>query len=172
MKDYLSFFFARSYATLFEPPLPQGKVNAIQSLGIGVVNIINIEFTHSIVKDGWTGVNFLWTDHDLQQVSASRYSWILGIIGFYPFGNQTDKLWAINQGKTAIDMELADTHDLHAGFKFLLSRFVNEQSDTMKITVNKPYTTYRGSFIYESVTAELFQTSREEFKIPVTNAQR
>lgn len=128
------------------------------------------------MKEGWTGVNFLWTERDLQLVQNSSFSWILGIIGFYPFGNQTEKMWAVNQGKAAIEMEGATKEDLQAGFTFLLSRFLSEptnlESNIMKITLSKPYSKHRGSFVYESVTAELFQSSQADFREPVLNARR
>lgn len=155
--------------------MPQEKINAIQSLGVGVVNIINIEFQASVMKEGWTGVNFLWTEQDLEKVNNSTFSWILGIIGFYPFGNQTEKIWAINQGKAAIEMESASKSDLQEGFTFLVNQFLNQQESAvkiMKITLSKPYAKHRGSFAYESVTSELFQSSRDDFKEPVLNAQR
>lgn len=165
-----------SYESLFTPALPQEKINAIQGLGVGVVTLAYLEFARApLVNTGWTGVNFLWAEREMKIVKNSSFSWILGLIGLFPISdNETNILWAVNQGSDAIAMEHATKQELFDGFKFLLSRFLNLPTELrptdVDIKINKSYANQRGSFAYESVTAEFFEASRDDLKQPVLHA--
>lgn len=72
-----------SFETMFSPPLPDVKVNAIQGLSIGTVDKIFLEFEQPFWDDGWSGISLLWAAQDSRNIKDTSNAWLEDIFGFY-----------------------------------------------------------------------------------------
>uniref|UniRef100_A0A336KIV9 CSON010572 protein n=1 Tax=Culicoides sonorensis TaxID=179676 RepID=A0A336KIV9_CULSO len=162
-----------THSSTFVPPLPESKVNIIQSLGIGSTNKIFLEFDTAWWDSEWTGVNFLWRKNELSRIKNTRYFWIKGIVGLNPFEGQSNVLEARIHGKNSIVIEFAKYADLQKGFKYLLQHFLKVEVKPSKILVTKWNTdlNFRESHTYNSVSAEMFGVSRQELPSPILNSK-
>lgn len=77
-------------STLFDPPLPKGKVEAIQRLGFGTVAKIFLEFSEAFWPQDCAGIQLVWKQgpesqegySDSLQGNSWRSQWYKKIVGF------------------------------------------------------------------------------------------
>ncbi|XP_068183399.1 peroxisomal N(1)-acetyl-spermine/spermidine oxidase-like [Antennarius striatus] len=77
-------FLKKHSSTMFRPPLPLHKHNAIQRLGFGTNNKIFVEFDSPWWDPNCDAIYFLWEDEDalVDSVEDIQRSWLRKLIGF------------------------------------------------------------------------------------------
>ncbi|XP_053689174.1 spermine oxidase-like isoform X2 [Sabethes cyaneus] len=162
------------YETLFTPNLPAIKKNAIQGLSIGTVDKIFLEFEKPFWPKGWQGLSLIWNKNDLEDIRASKNSWMEDIFGFYLVDYQPNVLCGWISGKNARQMEKTTEDEVRKVCMFLLKKFLKD------MTVPEPVSfirsqwhsnpNFRGSYTFRSITTDLLKTSAEHLALPLTNA--
>lgn len=72
-------FLKKSYTKLFNPPLPNNKVNAIERLGFGTVNKLFLIFDQALFNKDVQGLQILWRkDLNFELQSAKRWRITVG----------------------------------------------------------------------------------------------
>lgn len=177
----------RAYKNMFNPPLPQRKINAIQGFCTTSTNKITLEFESSLKKPG-RGRSFLWLWQDFINIEATNRRWVLGIPGLYTDAQDDKKLIGFNTGYFSKMMEFLSEEELRDGFEFLLKKFYVEHAPLrtraraktqptvilpalvgVKITrVNSDPSTVGGSS-FQCSNVEIFEASREDLAAPLNN---
>ncbi|XP_012548870.1 spermine oxidase [Bombyx mori] len=111
-----------THAQLFSPPLPQDKINSINSLHYCVLDKIYIEFTTPWWPKSAGKFVILWQEEDKAKFTKEEH-WITEIYGLDPVQHQPNVLLAWIYGKGAEAMEKVSFDDLKAGIDKLLSIF-------------------------------------------------
>ena len=113
------------YLGLFNPPLPQNKVDAIEGLSIGVVDKIYLEFDKPFWEEGWGGFSLLWKSEELKSIREdTQFSWLEDVFGFYTVDFQPNILCGWISGAKARQMEQLPVDDVKRGAMFLLRTFL------------------------------------------------
>lgn len=66
-----------NYTTLFTPPLPKIKKNAIQGISFGTVGKIYLEFEKPWWPNDWVGLSLLWTKEDIEKIKSTENYWFV-----------------------------------------------------------------------------------------------
>lgn len=94
------------HLSLFDPFLPQKKVDSIECLSFGVVDKIILEFDHPFWPADWMGCNIYWSVEQLKLIREKEETrWVEAVIGFYPVDNQPNVLFGWISGANARKME-------------------------------------------------------------------
>ncbi|XP_019641915.1 PREDICTED: spermine oxidase-like isoform X1 [Branchiostoma belcheri] len=93
-----------NHSTLFEPPLPQCKVDAISSLGFGTVDKIFLRFPSPPLEEPFSCIQLLW-DEDKERQKEVEETWFKQITGFHTLEGHPEVLYAWIGGKAAEFME-------------------------------------------------------------------
>lgn len=108
-------YLKRFYNSMFLPPVPESKRQAITQLGFGTVNKLYLEFERPFWPPDSAGYSFLWLDDpaaDVKRGAPVKQTmadyWFKAIIGFYTVLNQPNFLCGWLAGKEARFMELLD----------------------------------------------------------------
>ncbi|XP_073701816.1 spermine oxidase-like isoform X2 [Garra rufa] len=99
--------------SLFEPGLPQNKLNAIKNLGFGVVDKIFLYFEKSFWPDNCAGVQMVWKEGPenkdvnkaLSEGDAWKKTWFKKITGFDTVARHPTALCGWITGREALYME-------------------------------------------------------------------
>ncbi|XP_075223228.1 spermine oxidase-like [Lycorma delicatula] len=168
-----------SAKTMFNPPLPDKKLAAIEYLGFDVVGKIFIYFeTHWWPMDFEYKISFLWTNEDKQKFkNESKYGgWAAEIIGFHFVENQPRVLegWVI--GDTARLVETLSDNEIAGAVMEVFNWFVsNEYYISKPINVTK--TTWasnqfiRGSYSFHTVKSDHLGYTSTDIAEPVSYNQ-
>ncbi|XP_075222245.1 spermine oxidase-like [Lycorma delicatula] len=151
-----------SAKTMFNPPLPDNKLTAIESLGFGLLNKMFIQFeTRWWPLDFEYMINFLWTNEDKQRFkNESKYGgWTTEIPYFHFVENQPRILEGWLSGDTARLMETLPDDELTGAIIELLSWFVgNQYSISKPINVTRSAWSsnafVRGSYSFRSLKSD------------------
>lgn len=176
----------RSYKTMFTPPLPRSKINAIQGFCTTSTNEITLEFASALPKAG-RSMNFLWLGQDFKSVEVSDKRWLLGIPGLYSHPLHDNQLIGFNTGDYSKQMEALSPDQLKKGFEFLLKKFYLDQAPlrargvkpqlslnlprlvNVKITrVNSDPSTLGGT-TFKCASANIFEASYDDLASPAIN---
>lgn len=116
---------------LFEPVLPQPKIDSIESIGFGTVDKIYVEFTNPFWDADWEGVSFLWKTEQLKEIHEDPVNgeWMKDTIGFYTVSAQPNILCGWLSGKAARIMEQVSEEEFKAGVERILKMFITEWKD-------------------------------------------
>ncbi|XP_055535646.1 spermine oxidase-like isoform X2 [Wyeomyia smithii] len=162
------------YETLFTPTLPAIKKNAIHGLTIGTVDKLFLEFETPFWPDGWKGLSLLWNKNDLEDIRASKNSWMEDVFGFYVVDYQPNVLCGWISGKNARRMERANEDDVRKTCMFLLRKFLKSMTipEPVSFKRSKWYSNsnFRGSYTFRSMTTDLLNVSAEHLALPLSNA--
>lgn len=111
---------------LFEPTLPQCKIDSIVGMGFGTVDKIFVEFTKPFWAADWEGVSFFWKPNELRKVRDNPLygSWLSSIIGFYTVSFQPNILCGWITGESARKMEQISNENLKLGIEYVLKLFL------------------------------------------------
>ncbi|XP_058830882.1 spermine oxidase-like isoform X2 [Topomyia yanbarensis] len=162
------------YETLFTPELPAIKKNAIQGLTIGTVDKLFLEFEKPFWSEEWQGVSLLWNKDDLEDIRASKNSWMEDVFGFYIVDYQPNILCGWISGKNARRMERISDEDVRKACLFLLRKFVRNTTIPEPVSFRRTQwysnPNFRGSYTFRSLTTDLLNTSAEHLALPLSNA--
>lgn len=123
------------HLSIFEPLLPRKKIESIESVALGTVNKIYVEFENPFWDENWEGLSFLWHTDQLRQIRREYPNdayWMRKIIGFYTVSFQPNILCGWISGDAARKMEQANECDFESGVKRVLQIFV-QSFDRLKV---------------------------------------
>lgn len=161
-----------NYKTLFSPPLPKLKINAIEGLSIGTVDKIFLEFEKPFWEKDWAGFSLLWSRKDCDAIRGTRDSWLEDVFGFYKVDYQPNILCGWIGGPSARIMENLDDETVMNGCLLLFDKFLGNRMNWKKpvrILRSKWYSNkhFRGSYSFRSVTTDLLRTSANDLALPL-----
>lgn len=164
-----------NYKTLFTPPLPLMKVNAIEGLSIGVVDKIFLEFEKPFWEEEWAGISLLWTEKDSRVIRGTSNSWIEDVFGFYKVDYQPNILCGWIGGPSARIMEKLDDATVFSGCLLLFEKFLGEKirwTKPVKMLRSSWYSNkhFRGSYSFRSITTDMLKTSAKDLAHPLYDA--
>ncbi|KAK3914452.1 Spermine oxidase [Frankliniella fusca] len=122
-----------SAQALFDPPLPERKMNAVQNLGFGQVNKLFMYFSEPWWPSGLSGYSVLVTGEDLEEfkrkypVYGKQGHWVHGLSGFYIDEHRPNVVlmdWIV--GEPARVMELYSDYQIMMGCKKWLEMFLGQ----------------------------------------------
>lgn len=121
----------KHHMDLFEPALPQYKIDNIQAMGFGTVDKIYVEFTKPFWDPDWEGVSFLWKSEQVRKLREDPVNgdWMSRIIGFYTVAFQPNILCAWVTGSGARKLEKVSEDDVKIGCEHVLKLFVKDWKD-------------------------------------------
>ena len=123
---------------MFEPKLPNEKINAIDGLSLGTVDKIYLEFAEPFWVDKWAGINLIWNKHDLYEIKKNpKEAWLEDVFGFYPVMYQPNILCGWISGKSARNMESLSEKEVKKGVLGLLRRFLGKPSLPDPISIKR-----------------------------------
>lgn len=100
-------YLKKHHAMLFNPNLPEQKSEVIQTLGIGRVNKIFLEFDCSVLAPTYSSIAFAWDDTD---IGKTYQNWYKRIFGFDQIFTKNNTVVGWIAGDAAEHMEsLTDT---------------------------------------------------------------
>ena len=86
---------------LFVPPLPEEKVKVIETLKMGAVNKIFLEFENPFWDLKNPGFMFLWSGDELEETVVEDEDWVRHVIGFDAVLKQPNMLLGWISGQPA-----------------------------------------------------------------------
>ncbi|XP_030767170.1 spermine oxidase [Sitophilus oryzae] len=167
------------YKKVFEPALPNKKVNAIENVPLGTVNKILLKFPYkwwpSTVKD----ISFLWSEEDkesLREFSSGPVvngrSWLENLFSFIAIDSHPNVLLGWVNGPTSKLVELLPDESVISGAMYMLRKFAGKQFDIPEpngILRSKwgsnPH--FRGSYTYVSANMENAKASANDLAEPL-----
>uniref|UniRef100_A0A1L8E4N5 Putative amine oxidase n=1 Tax=Nyssomyia neivai TaxID=330878 RepID=A0A1L8E4N5_9DIPT len=163
-----------NYPTLFTPPLPPVKRNAIEGLSIGTVDKIFLEFDKPFWEEEWLGFALLWHKNDLEELRKSELmDWLEDVFGFYTVDCQPNVLCGWIYGVNARKMERDTDDNVRKGVMYLLKKFLKKDiPEPISISRSQWYSNpnFRGSYTFRSITTDLLNTSPDDLAKPLTNS--
>ncbi len=122
------------YKTLFTPPVPKTKQDAIEGLSFGTMDKIVLEYDKPFWPYGWPGFAMIWTQEDIKEIIKTDFSWVKDIAGFWPISYQPNLLYAFTSGPTARKLETMDKDEILKGVLYIFDKFLSKH-----IVLSKPY---------------------------------
>lgn len=96
----------RRHFSLFDPILPQKKVDSIETMTFGVVDKLLFEFERPFWPPTWKGCFFAWSNEQLKLIrEKDEHRWLEDVISFHPLENQPNMLLGWVSGADARKME-------------------------------------------------------------------
>ncbi|XP_059608522.1 spermine oxidase-like [Phlebotomus argentipes] len=163
-----------NYHTMFTPPLPPVKRNAIEGLSIGSVDKIFVEFEEPFWARKWLGFALLWHKADLEELRKSEMmDWLEDVFGFYVVDYQPNVLCGWISGVKARKMERDTDENVKRGVMFLLKKFLKRNIPEPKAIRRSQWFSnpnFRGSYTFRSITTDLLNTCPDDLAKPLTNS--
>ncbi|XP_043266526.1 uncharacterized protein [Venturia canescens] len=143
---------------LFNPPLPESKVDAIKAIGYGSVAKIYLKYEEPwwLPTDHVMGKIFHWTDdHRKKMASDPVVSWLLGVYSIISVEHKPGLLCCWVTGQQARDMERVPEEQVFNGVKELIHRFLGKSYNLTEPTAmlrsrwfSNPH--FRGTYSYRT----------------------
>ncbi|XP_043266525.1 uncharacterized protein [Venturia canescens] len=114
---------------LFNPPLPETKVNAIKTIGFGSVAKIYLIYDEPWwpLTDSVMSLDFYWTDEDRKKVADNpEQSWLLGVFGIITIEHKPGLLCCWVTGSRVREMERRSEEQVFSEIKELLRGFLGK----------------------------------------------
>ncbi|XP_031636092.1 spermine oxidase-like [Contarinia nasturtii] len=168
----------KNYRKMFEPSLPDYKVDSIEGIGFGTVDKIYVEFTKPFWNEEWEGVSFLWKPEEMAAIREDPINgeWMSSIIGFYPVSFQPNILCGWITGQAARKMEQVNDNDLKTGVNHVLKLFLKEWNGAeVKNTIGSKWSSnphFNGSFSYYSLRSDTDDASTSNLATPIYDANK
>uniref|UniRef100_A0A146L738 Peroxisomal N(1)-acetyl-spermine/spermidine oxidase n=1 Tax=Lygus hesperus TaxID=30085 RepID=A0A146L738_LYGHE len=161
------------HSTLFNPRLPDKKIQAIRGLGIGTVNKIYLKFEKAWWPEGCCGFSLLRKNKSAP-LEVGEYPWERDIIGFYIESTAPMVVGAWLVGDAARDMETYKDEQVLAACYRTLIKFAGTKYDIPPpeaVIRSKWFSNphFRGSYSYRSISSEVLNTSAAHLAEPVKN---
>ncbi|XP_048480229.1 possible lysine-specific histone demethylase 1 [Plutella xylostella] len=157
---------------LFDPPLPEHKVEAIETLSIGVMDKIILSFAAPWWSEGESFIGFIWRTEDKVRVPAEDY-WTTRIFGASPPRGAGNALTLWTSGEVAKLVETLPEDVVKRKAVDLLRRFigdkVTEPTGMIRSTwYSNPYT--RGSYTFDNRMRHQHPRARTYLAEPVLDS--
>ncbi|KAJ9577372.1 hypothetical protein L9F63_006052, partial [Diploptera punctata] len=161
--------------SIFQPPLPPTKLNAIRGLNIGTVDKIYLSFPYKWWPQNYIKFSFIRPDY--KTTCRSKDCWVKNIFIFHEIDNHTNLLCGWLVGPEARIMEQMSLEDVKLQSVKLLQESVGK---AFNMTVPEPLTVlrstwysnphFRGSYSYRSLTTEALGVSAADLAEPILNS--
>ncbi|XP_066291171.1 spermine oxidase-like isoform X2 [Branchiostoma lanceolatum] len=115
-----------NHHTLFEPPLPQDKVDAISSLGFGTVNKIFLRFPRPPLQEPFSCMQLFWDEDKEDEKEVEEQTWFKQITGFHTLERFPEVLYAWIGGKAAEYMESLSNTEVGKACTQILREFTGK----------------------------------------------
>lgn len=94
------------HLSLFDPILPQKKIDSIESITFGVVAKVVLEFDRPFWPAKWGGCVAVWNPEQLKSIRENEETrWLEDVTGFLPYDNQPNVIIGWTSGESARQME-------------------------------------------------------------------
>ncbi|XP_055846030.1 spermine oxidase-like [Episyrphus balteatus] len=163
------------HSTLFHPKLPVEKIRAIETMGIGTVNKIFLEFSTQFWPNNWNGFSTLWREEDLAEIRGTNRAWLEDVYGFYRVAHQPRILSGWVVGANARHMETLTDDEIYEGSMYILKRFLEmdiPKPVNFKTTGWYKNENFRGSYSYQSVRAEEVNAKPSDLASPLESSTK
>lgn len=163
------------HLSLFEPVLPQRKIDSIEGLSIGTVDKIFLEFETPFWPPEWEGFSLLWKPENLKLIREhSESNWLEDVFGFYTVSFQPNILCGWITGSNARRMELATDDRVKAGVTQLLRMFLKNWiiPEPIRIKRSSWYSNphFRGSYTHYSMKSDALGATTTTLAEPLTDS--
>ncbi|XP_076273104.1 spermine oxidase-like [Rhynchophorus ferrugineus] len=173
------------YATCFEPPLPEYKINSIEGVPLGTVNKILLKFPTKWWPDTMKDISFLWSEEDrnalLDEVSAGPIvngkSWLENLFSFIAIDSHPNVLLGWVNGPTAKLVELLPDETVIESTMYMLRKFAGRLYHIPEPDVivrskwgSNPH--FKGSYAYVNAQMEKTKASANDLAQPLMKNSR
>lgn len=153
-----------TYKSLFNPPLPTDKIQAIENIGFGAVAKIVLHFP----KRWWNNDDdwiLMWTPEDKNKLTKEKLDWLTALTGKLPARNNPNVIIFWFCGKYVPEIEGLSENEIQRGINYFLNSFFSSSFNVThpdKILRSNWYSNshFRGIISYESVKGYLAAGSR------------
>ncbi len=115
------------HRTIFNPPLPQSKIDTIEGMGFGTVGKVILEFDQPFWPSDWPGFTPLWKTKDLESIRVQPGNeWMEFISGVFTIKRQKNLLLIWINGPGAKLMERLPESQVQAGVCIVLRKFLKD----------------------------------------------
>ena len=157
-----------AHKSFFNPPLPLGKVKAIDSLGYGLVNKIICQFDGPLFDKKYCALRLNWSKEDKEREIVQCNPWLSGLheIDYYPTVSSNIYIaWLSDEDALAIEnlssVVLKDV--LETVLKLFLGNSIPDLLNVQTTYWSNEYTC--GSYSYTPLSCPF--SLREELSVPV-----
>jgi monoamine oxidase len=161
--------------SMFEPALPEEKLNAIKGLSFGTVDKILLKFPYKWWPDGFTFYSVLKTNETAH--CTIEKCWVQDVFGFQDEDNQPLVLSVWLSGSAARHMEQLSEEEIKREMFQFISRIMGR---ALNVTVPSPALIlrsswssnphFRGSYSFRSMETERMGVSAAQLSEPVANS--
>ncbi|XP_017028056.1 spermine oxidase [Drosophila kikkawai] len=155
---------------LFNPPLSPAKVKAIQSLQLGTVDKLFLEFKEQPFPDDFVGFFCLWREEEVKELRCSEFAWLEGITGIHKIKHQPRLLLVWIGGLHGRRVELLTDNIVLSGLQWLFGKFLSfEVPPPDRFLRSKWFSNpnFRGSYSYRTMRADELDTGPSDLALPV-----
>ncbi|XP_055604607.1 peroxisomal N(1)-acetyl-spermine/spermidine oxidase-like [Uranotaenia lowii] len=161
------------YHEMFVPTLPIMKQNAIKGIFFGTVNKIMMEFETPFWNDFGNVFSLLWDPTDLEEIRASKHSWIVAAASIFKVDCQPNLLVIWLNGPKGRESELLPDAEIIEGIMVLLNKFLKFAAvEKPKQIMRSKWSTdpnFRGSYSSRSLATNLLRTGFRDLAVPLTD---
>lgn len=153
-----------NYRSLFNPPLPKEKIQAIENIGFGAILKIMLHF-----PDKWWDNNtdwvLMWTPEHKKNLTAENLDWLNALTGTITAENNPNVLISWYGGKYVPEIEALSKSEVERGINYFLTAFFSSSYNVTfpdEILRTNWYSNphFNGTYSYESVKGYLAAGSR------------
>ncbi|KAK0162744.1 hypothetical protein PV327_006496 [Microctonus hyperodae] len=170
-----------NYQRLFNPPLPEKKVTAIENIGYGIVAKIYLYYDNP-----WWTINgnkyfinsIYWTEEDEEEINKDPdRNWMLGVYGIVPVEHKPKLLCLWMSSARAIEMELIPRDIFNDQIIELLDRFfgnyynITEPTKIIRSSWNIN-DNFHGAYSYPSIAAETMDVNYVDLSEPIMRNEK
>lgn len=120
-------FLKKHYRTLFTPPLPEKKINAIEHTGYGTLGKFFLEFDEPFWPtdhDNWSSYTFLWKQEDKDKLVGTGKEWVTEVNAVIREDAQPNLLGGLLAGQHIKQFEEISDEQLIDDSLWLLQKFL------------------------------------------------
>lgn len=126
-----------NHRTLFEPALPEYKINCVENIHLGTVHKIFLKFPKKWWPNDVLEFSFLWNEEDKKKLSEefphgpvnNNRSWLEDVFGFYTVDSHPEILLGWVVGSHIEEVELLPDELVKDASLFLLRKFAGKKYD-------------------------------------------
>ncbi|CAG5075180.1 Similar to SMOX: Spermine oxidase (Homo sapiens) [Cotesia congregata] len=161
------------YEKLFNPPLPDKKINAIQNLEMGHVAKIYLYYEDPWWHDEIFVKFILWSDEERKQMEADPAKrWLLGYYTAVEVEHKPKVLCLWMTGPYVTEMEQVSEEEfnnktLHFVNQFFGKSYNLTQPSIIKRSMWNTNDNFRGTYSYRSITSDLKNAQNKDLAEPI-----
>lgn len=161
-------FLKKHHQTLFTPPLPAKKINAIEHIGYGTLGKLFLEFEEPFWPpkfEDWAAYMLLWTKADKEKMIGTEREWLTGVTAFIRVDSQPNLLEGLTAGKNIKEFEEISDNQLIDDCMWLLEKFLGRTLPRPRSMQRNRWQSskyFLGTYSYLSMETEAHNASIED----------